>query len=102
MKVSITVKEGVILDIYSRGNVIRIACSFRPSQYPDFTDYLDEKYELRKVSNNADNTGYYVLYIEDAKFKDLVIDLTQAADKLTMNPAPFIHTGKLQEKHAQA
>lgn len=91
-KASITAGKAK-LEVFKEGSFYRInTLNFRPSDYPEFTKFLEQNFSLEQVHSNTRNSGFYLAKVDLTKREDLLIILSAGLGSVDLK-SPCISTG---------
>lgn len=92
-KASITAGKAK-LEVFKEGSFYRInTLNFRPSDYPEFTKFLEQNFSLEQVhSNTRKVSGFYLAKVDLTKREDLLNILSTGLGSVDLK-SPCISTG---------
>ena len=94
-KVTITVKNAK-LRICKSGRFYEIeAANFRPSEQPAFTTYIEITIAIKRIHNNKNKSGFYLVEVPKDKKENFLDLLSDGLEKIVdiESPCQTIHIG---------
>lgn len=82
------------LEVYKDGTSYRIdTLNFRPSEHPEFTEFLEQNFSLEQVhSNTRKVSGFYLAKVDLTKREELLNILSAGLGSVDLK-SPCISTG---------